>query len=132
MIWLRQRLPYLVLVVFAFVAFSVHSDDISRVRSEEKTTQATQAELKATVARLDSVFATGTRGSCIARNDLRDGLVSFVAESTQRSANAAAATIASPTATADQKRVAASNLAQITAGLARLRTELPLQHCPGG
>lgn len=132
MIWLRQRAPYLVLVVFAFVAFSIHSGDINKLGDTQDQLRATQGQLKDTVARLDTVFQTGTRGSCLGRNRLRDGIVSFVADTAERSRRATVAALASPSVTAAQKQAAVLNLAQLQVTLTDLRQRIPVMVCPKG
>lgn len=132
MSWLRLRAPYLVLVVFAFLAFSIHSGDIDKLTTTQHELVDTQAQVKAAVTRLNTVFRTGTRGSCLSRNKLRDGIVGFVIDTEERSRRANTATLASPTATPEQKQASTVNLAQLTATLAQLRTRLPIMVCPKG
>lgn len=71
MSWVRQRLPYFILLGFIVVALTIHSNDIKDIRN-------TQHELTTTVNRLDDVFTGGTRGNCLRINNLRNEIIALV------------------------------------------------------
>lgn len=116
MSWLRQRAPYLVLVAVMAVALHQHSADITRIRADER--------------QLNAVYDSGTRGSCLARNRLRDGIIGFVQSGVDRSQKAADALVASPLTSQMQRDTAAANLAQLKRTLVELQEHLPLEGCP--
>lgn len=81
------------------------------------------------VNRITSASHLSDVKSCQKRNGLRDAIVSFVDSTLERSVANARATVASPTATAEQKQVAQSNLDQLAQVVISEHTKLAHEDC---
>lgn len=127
-------LAYIILAVFfaASLGFTHHVENRSIAQNRGLITEihVDEKRLETSQKRIEYVNKIGTHGSCVSRNQLRNGIISFIEETATRSRAIAITTIKSPTATHAQKVVAERSLSDVRRFLREAVVKLPLEKCP--